>query len=710
MNGLRYSLKQVQAYNPNANIMVIESAYQLAQEAHKNQKRADGTPYILHPVAVANLLITKKLDDFSIIVALLHDTVEDTSVSLDDIRKKFGNNIATLVEGVTKLSNFGFMNPQNKQAENFRGLLLATSRDIRVLLIKLADRLHNMRTIQYLPFESQKRIAFETLEIYVPLAQRIGLRDWKEELEDISFRITNIRAYNSIVKRLESISLQEDTVERIITILNNCFQAHCLKIEISGRQKTPASIWRKLQRKRRFHRLSDIIAFRILTNTTSECYQALGIIHQNFQMVPGGFKDYISLPKSNGYKSIHTLVLLADGQQVEVQIRTQDMHHHAEFGVAAHWKYKEHAPITMKTEGRKYQWIRSLLDILEQATTPEDFLENTKMDLYNSHVFVFSPRGEILDLPAGATPIDYAYTIHSDIGNHCKTARINGHLAPITSRLRNGDQVDIITSRNQFPTQEWLKYTKTGRARTAIRRYLRHANHKEYIRKGTEFLETAYTNAEVKFQKQLLENALDYFNQDNIDNLLALVGNGDIAATDILYHLLPETKTQSITAKSAKLTKTQTTPILSPIENIDQNISLKMAGCCHPLPNDVIIGIVSMGRGITVHKKECHDVSHLLLDDEQETNILSLKWRKEAVNMNFTSRCWLAMENRPNVLATVTALVGQEGANIVHISSNKRDSDLFTCTMDIEINSAEHLKKILQLLQSLPIIHDAKRI
>ena len=708
------TVAQIKTYNPTADIACIERAYELAQTAHQNQKRADGSDYISHPLAVASILASKKLDDCSVIAALLHDTVEDTDISIDDIKKQYGGEIATLVEGVTKLSNFGFISSQAKQAENFRRLLLATSKDIRVLLIKLADRLHNMRTIEHLKPDSQKRIAFETLEIYVPLAERIGIRDWKEELEDISFSITNKRAYNSIVKRLETVALEKSHIDKIITDFLACFKKNNLQVEISGRQKKPASIWKKLQRKRRFHHLSDIVAFRILTDSVAECYQALGVIHETYQMVPGEFKDYISLPKSNGYKSIHTLVLLPEGQQVEVQIRTHEMHHHAEYGVAAHWQYKQNSPLDIKQEGRKYQWIRSLLDILEHATTPEDFLANTKMDLYNAHVFVFSPNGEIRDLPYGATPIDYAYAIHSDIGTHCKAARINGHLTPIKSRLKNGDQVEIITSRNQYPTQEWLKYVKTGRARTAIRRYLRHANHEEYLSKGMQLLEKTFEGANLKFQKKMLGQALEYYQQKDIDNLLGLVGHGDIDAHDVLILLFPDAK-KTLALKQKKAVpemREKAKPRISPIKNIDKDMPLKIARCCHPLPGDSIIGIVNTGRGITVHKKACRDIAYKFIESAngQENNSLDLQWHEDAENMNFTSRCWIEMENRPNILSSVTTVVGQQGGNITQINSSKNNGDNFTCTIDIEIDNKQKLNNILLALNALPTTHNIRRL
>ncbi len=702
-------VEKIKRYNPNTDIDKITYAFDMANKAHKTQKRADGSPYISHPLAVADILISKHLDDASIIAALLHDTIEDTPINSDDIKQNFGEEITRLVEGITKLSNFGFIRSEAKQAENFRRLLLATSKDIRVLLIKLADRLHNMRTIQHLKPESQKRIAFETSEIYVPLAQRIGLRDWKEELEDIAFSIINPRPHNSIVKRLQSLSIEQEMVDSIITMLHDLFKKHQLDVQISGRQKTPASIWRKLQRKKRFNQLSDIVAFRITTTDIAACYQSLGIIHENFQMLPGGFKDYISLPKSNGYRSLHTLIALPTGQQIEVQIRTEEMHYQAEYGVAAHWQYKQNAPLDLNQDGRKYQWIRGLLDILEHASTPESFLAHTKMDLFGSHVFVFSPKGEVRELPYGSSVIDYAYNIHSDVGNHCKTARINGHLAPIKTRLRNGDQVEIITSKKQFPTTDWLKHAKTGKAHTNIRRYLRHANHSEYIIKGRQMLEHSFKQAGFSFKERDLKKCLENFSQNSIDNLLGLIGHGDIYPNDVLYFLIPDARPKPQEREKLKQNITRKNTI-SAVAGIDKDIPLKFARCCRPLPNDAIIGRVHSGRGITVHKANCRDIAYLFVEGEKHDDIISLEWQNNIENLFFIGRCHMNIDNKPNVLAEITASVGKQNINITNITSHKRQQDSCECIIDVEIKNSEQLNHLVHCLKLLPVVHHISRI
>ncbi len=703
-------IEKIKQYNPQTDIDKINLAFTIASGAHQQQKRADGSPYITHPLAVADILISKKLDDCSIIAALLHDTIEDTHISAQDISKEFGDEVTRLVEGITKLSNFGFISSEAKQAENFRRLLLATSKDIRVLLIKLADRLHNMRTIHHLKPESQKRIAFETSEIYVPLAQRIGLRDWKEELEDIAFGIINPRPHSSIIKRLHSLSIEQETIDTIITMLHDLFKKHRLDVTIAGRQKTPASIWRKLQQKKRFNKLSDIVAFRIVTDNIAQCYQTLGIIHESFQMLPGGFKDYISLPKSNGYRSLHTLIVLPTGQQIEVQIRTQEMHYQSEYGVAAHWQYKQQAPVDINQEGRKYQWIRSLLDILEHASTPEVFLAHTKMDLFGSHVFVFSPKGEIRELPHGSTVIDYAYSVHSDIGNHCKTARINGHLVPIKTRLRNGDQVEIITSKKQFPTNDWLKYAKTGKAHTNIRRYLRHANHEEYIRKGKQLLTTSFKQAGLVLKEKLLKECLKDFGQSSINNLLGLIGHGDIHPNDVLYALMPEARTKPQIKDSIESLPRKNNNCA--VTGIDKDIPLKFARCCRPLPNDPIIGRVHSGRGITVHHINCRDIAHLLLEgsEHDDEHMIPLQWQNNIENTYFIGRCHMHIENKPNVLAEITTSVGKQNINITNFTSHRRNNDLSQYIIDVEIKSSEQLDNLIHVLSHLSVVHHINRV
>jgi GTP pyrophosphokinase len=474
-------VERVKSYDPGADEEALNRAYVFSMKVHGSQLRASGDPYFSHPVEVAGILASMKLDSASIITGLLHDTVEDTVATLKDINEMFGDEIARLVDGVTKLSQIELQSDKARQAENFRKLLLAMSEDIRVLLVKLADRLHNMRTLHHVESEEKrKRVARETMDIYVPLAERIGIRDWKDELENLAFRELNTDAHDSVAKRLEFLrSRGGDVIGRVIAELRETLKESDISAEVSGREKTPNSIWRKMQRKNvAFEQLSDIMAFRIIVKSVDDCYRALGVIHNTYRVVPGRFKDYVSISKPNGYRSIHTGVIGPENQRIEIQIRTRDMHEVAEMGVAAHWLYKEGKP---QTEGRQYRWLRQLLEILEHAAEPEEFLEHTKLEMFSDQVFCFSPKGDLYALPHGATPVDFAYAVHSEVGNTCVGAKINGRIVPLRSQLRNGDQVEIITSRAQTPSPTWESFVVTGKARACIRRFVRSQQRSQYV-------------------------------------------------------------------------------------------------------------------------------------------------------------------------------------------------------------------------------------
>ncbi|MEC8200320.1 MAG: bifunctional (p)ppGpp synthetase/guanosine-3',5'-bis(diphosphate) 3'-pyrophosphohydrolase, partial [Pseudomonadota bacterium] len=475
-------VEKVRSYDPSADEECLNRAYVFSMKAHGTQQRASGDPYFSHPVEVAGILSEKKLDTASIVTGLLHDTVEDTVATLADIERLFGDEIGRLVDGVTKLGQLELQSDQTKQAENFRKLLLAMSEDIRVLLVKLADRLHNMRTLSYIPKpEKRARIARETMDIYAPLAERIGIRDWKDELEDLAFTELNADARDSILNRLGFLREQgEDLVGQVVNELEQTLAAKGVKARVLGREKKAYSIWRKMQRRDVvFGQLSDIVAFRIIVDNIEDCYRTLGIIHNRYQVVPGRFKDYISIPKPNGYSSIHTGVMGPQMQRVEVQIRTQSMHEIAELGVAAHWQYKQGDSDPVK-EGTQYRWLRELLEILEHAAEPEEFLEHTKLEMFADQVFCFTPIGDLFALPFGATPVDFAYAVHTDVGNTCVAAKINGRIMPLRTRLKNGDQVEITTSKAQTPSPAWEAFVATGKARACIRRFIRSQRLEQY--------------------------------------------------------------------------------------------------------------------------------------------------------------------------------------------------------------------------------------
>ncbi|MEC8165979.1 MAG: bifunctional (p)ppGpp synthetase/guanosine-3',5'-bis(diphosphate) 3'-pyrophosphohydrolase, partial [Pseudomonadota bacterium] len=575
-----------------------------SMKAHGTQQRASGDPYFSHPVEVAGILSEKKLDTASIVTGLLHDTVEDTVATLDDIERLFGDEISRLVDGVTKLGQLELQSDQTKQAENFRKLLLAMSGDIRVLLVKLADRLHNMRTLSYIPKpEKRARIARETMDIYAPLAERIGIRDWKDELEDLAFTELNADARDSILNRLGFLREQgEDLVGQVVNELEQTLAAKGVKARVLGREKKAYSIWRKMQRRDVvFGQLSDIVAFRIIVDNIEDCYRTLGIIHNRYQVVPGRFKDYISIPKPNGYSSIHTGVMGPQMQRVEVQIRTQSMHEIAELGVAAHWQYKQGDSDPVK-EGTQYRWLRELLEILEHAAEPEEFLEHTKLEMFADQVFCFTPKGDLFAMPFGATPVDFAYAVHTDVGNTCVAAKINGRIMPLRTRLKNGDQVEITTSKAQTPSPAWEAFVATGKARACIRRFIRSQRLEQYESLGREIVEKAFSRDGYELTRKAIKGVLKKLDAENEVELYAAVGEGQTTGRDVLEAVYPGAKRRdnqkNIFSLEEARPKQKKKSHAIPIKGLIPGMAVHFAGCCHPLPGDRIVGIVTTGKGV----------------------------------------------------------------------------------------------------------------
>src|SRR5579864_4495338 len=516
----------VKSYDPKADEGALNRAYVYSMKAHGAQLRASGDPYFSHPVEVAGLLAQMKLDSASIVTGLLHDTVEDTVATLDDIERLFGPEITRLVDGVTKLSRIELQSDQTRQAENFRKLVLAMSEDIRVLLVKLADRLHNMRTLRFIKdADKRRRIARETMEIYAPLAERIGMHEMKDQLEDLAFSELHPEARQSIIARLAFLREKGgDLVSRVIAELKDVLKQHGVEAQVTGREKSPYSIWRKMQRKNvGFEQLSDIMAFRVAVENVEQCYQTLGVLHSQYPVVPGRFKDYISTPKPNQYRSLHTAVIGPERQRIEIQIRTPEMHEVAELRVAAHWVYKQGAP---KTEGRQYRWLRELLDIIEHAPDPQEFLEHTKLEMFQDQVFCFTPKGDLIELPRGATAVDFAYAVHSQIGDTCVGAKINGRLVPLRTTLANGDQVDIVTSKAQTPSPTWERFVVTGKARARIRRFIRTQQRQQYLDLGKAIVQKAFRQESQEFTEKALEPVLPSFDAETAEDLYVAVGQG----------------------------------------------------------------------------------------------------------------------------------------------------------------------------------------
>lgn len=698
----------VKSYDPDADEDALNRAYVFAMKKHGAQLRTSGDPYYSHPVEVAGILTKFKLDSVSIIAGLLHDTVEDTDTTVEEVRELFGDQVAQIVDGLTKLAKIEQKSANNKQAENFRKLLLAMSEDIRVLLIKLADRLHNMRTLHFCAPEKRARIARETLDIYAPLAERIGMQEVKSELEEIAFAELHKEAHDSIVARLNFLREKDSNlVPKIIEQLQKDMEENGIKAVVSGREKTPYSIWRKMQQKNAsFEQLSDIMAFRIIVDDVATCYQALGIVHSKYHMVPRRFKDYISTPKPNGYQSIHTGVIGPENTRIEIQIRTHEMHEIGEKGVAAHWAYKQ----GQKAEGKNFRWIRELLEILEQASNPEEFLENTKLEMYNDQVFCFTPKGDLIGLPVNSTPVDFAYAVHSSVGDTCVGAKINGEIRPLRTVLQNGDQVEILTSKAQHPSTEWERFVVTGKAKAAIRRYVRAYKREQFITLGQEILERLFKGESLEFAEKGLVNVLPNFEAETIDDIYAKVGEGIVTGWDVLKAVYPGYKQSKLekVVKSVKLPSFK--KIVKPkkgkgeplkIKGLIPGMAVHFAGCCHPLPGDRIVGIVTTGKGVAVHTIDCKALEKYA--DEPE-RWLDIAWGEEAENEMHTGRLKIMLANEPGTLAELSNLIARNSGNIANLNIVNRTVSYFEILVDVEVKDLKHLTDIIAALKASKVI------
>ena len=698
----------VKSYDPDADEDALNRAYVFAMKKHGAQLRTSGDPYYSHPVEVAGILTKFKLDSVSIIAGLLHDTVEDTDTTVEEVRELFGGQVAQIVDGLTKLAKIEQKSANNKQAENFRKLLLAMSEDIRVLLIKLADRLHNMRTLHFCAPEKRARIARETLDIYAPLAERIGMQEVKSELEEIAFAELYKEAHDSIVARLNFLREKDSNlVPKIIEQLQKDMTENGVRSVVSGREKTPYSIWRKMQQKNAsFEQLSDIMAFRIIVDDVTTCYQALGIVHSKYHMVPRRFKDYISTPKPNGYQSIHTGVIGPENTRIEIQIRTSEMHEIGEKGVAAHWAYKQ----GQKAEGKNFRWIRELLEILEQASNPEEFLENTKLEMYNDQVFCFTPKGDLIGLPVNSTPVDFAYAVHSSVGDTCVGAKINGEIRPLRTVLQNGDQVEILTSKAQHPSTEWERFVVTGKAKAAIRRYVRAYKREQFITLGQEILERLFKGESLEFSEKGLVNVLPNFEAETVDDIYAKVGEGIVTGWDVLKAVYPGYKQSKLekVVKSVKLPsfkkivkpkKGKSEPLK--IKGLIPGMAVHFAGCCHPLPGDRIVGIVTTGKGVAVHTIDCKALEKYA--DEPE-RWLDIAWGEEAENEMHTGRLKIMLANEPGTLAELSNLIARNNGNIANLNIVNRTVSYFEILIDVEVKDLKHLTDIIAALKSSKVI------
>jgi GTP pyrophosphokinase len=704
-------VERVKSYDPGADEDALNRAYVFAMKAHGSQKRASGDPYFSHPIEVAGILTDLKLDDSSIITALLHDVVEDTGTTLEDVEAVFGKDISRLVDGVTKLGRLELQSEETKHAENFRKLLVAMSEDIRVLLVKLADRLHNMQTLHFIASpEKRRRIARETMDIYAPLAERIGMHGFKDQLEDLAFGELNKDGRDSVLARLDFLRGQgQDLSERVIGELRQRLAEEGVKAMVSGRMKTPYSVWRKMQRKNvTFEQLSDIMAFRVVVGSLGDCYHALGLLHSRYPVVPGRFKDYISTPKPNGYRSLHSTIIGPERHRIEVQIRTHDMHEVAEYGVAAHWKYKQNNP---QVEGRQYRWMRELLDILEHADNPEEFLEHTKLEMFQDQVFCFTPKGAVIALPSGATPVDFAYAVHSEVGDTCVGAKVNGRMVQLRAPLQNGDQVEIITSKAQTPSPDWEQFVVSGKAKARVRRFVRLKQREQYIELGRQILQKSFRQEGYDMTDKGLESVLKRFKCDNVGDLCASVGQGHFTGREVVTAVFPGTKVDAkvqkivpIARARARQGKGRETSV--PIKGLIPGMAVHYAHCCHPLPGDRIVGIVTTGKGVTVHTIDCDTLESFQATPERWVD---LSWDVDEGLDQRIGRLHVVVANEPGSLGSLSTIIGKNHGNISNLKITNRSIDFFEMLIDVEVTSVKHLSNIIAALRAMPVITSVER-
>ena len=691
-------IELVRNYNPKTNTALIGAAFDFGDKMHQGQFRHSGEPYFTHPVAVAAILTEQQLDDATIITALLHDTIEDTKANYGVVADKFGDDIAKLVDGVTKLTKLQLSSVETKQAENFRKLFMAMSKDMRVILVKLADRLHNMRTIRSMRPDKQLQKARETMDIFAPLAGRMGMQWMREELEDLAFKVLNPEGRSSIIRRF--ITLQRETGDVIQQITGDMrfeLEKAGISSEVFGRAKKPYSIWRKMQEKdQSFSRLSDIYGFRIITVNEEDTYRALGVIHQRWRAVPGRFKDYISQPKSNGYRSIHTTMSGRDGKMVEVQIRTRQMHDVAETGVAAHWSYRDGVRSNNPFAVDPAKWISQLTEQFDGEDDHEDFLEAVKLEMYSDQVFCFTPKGDVVKLPRGATPIDFAYAIHTRIGNACVGAKIDGMRVPLWTRVKNGQSVDIITAEGQTPQATWLEIAKTGKAKSAIRRSMREEDRGRFITLGRELARSAFAHVRKKATDKALEAAAKQLRLNNVDDVLARLGSAELTGREVVESIYPD-----LIPKAGKEVDARRAVI-----GLGAGQSFQRATCCQPVPGERIVGITFRGQGVVVHAIDC---TRLAEYEDQPDRWLDLHWRDGTHPAIYGATLDLTIGNDAGVLGRICTLIGETKANISNLEFMDRKPDFYRLLINVELRDAQHLHSLMAALEAESDVAAIKR-
>ena len=678
----------IQNYNPRSNSDNIRKAYAYGKKMHEGQVRQSGDPYFSHPISVAAILTEQRLDDATLITALLHDTIEDTKSTFTEVSQLFGPEVADLVDGVTKLTNLQLSSAQSKQAENFRKLFMAMSKDLRVILVKLADRLHNMRTIKSMKQEKQHQKARETMEIFAPLAGRMGMQWMRDELEDLAFRVLNPEARGSIIRRFITLQREAgDVVQKINADIRTELDAVSLEADVYGRAKKPYSVWRKMQEKDlTFSRLSDIYGFRVICNSDADCYRILGVIHQRWRAVPGRFKDYISQPKSNGYRSIHTTVSGRDGKRVEVQIRTRQMHEVAEAGVAAHWSYREGVLGKNPFAVDPAKWIASMTERLEDDDH-DAFLENVKLEMFTDQVFCFTPKGDVLQLPRGATPLDFAYAIHTRIGGSCVSAKIDGLRVPLWTRIKNGQSVEIITAEGQRPQSSWVDIVVTGRAKAAIRRSLREEDRSRFVILGRELARAAFDHVGRPATDKALRTAAKMLGLADETELLAQLGSAELTARRVVSTLYPE----------LSLADPELADNMRPILGLAPDQIVNRPKCCQAVPGERIVGITYRGKGVVVHTIDCPALQEF---EQQPNRWIDLNWEPGRHAPVHTVTLEITIANDAGVLGRICTLIGVQKSNISNLVFADRKPDFYRLLIDVDLRDVEHLHTVITVLEA----------
>jgi guanosine-3',5'-bis(diphosphate) 3'-pyrophosphohydrolase len=712
-------LQKLTQSRPDADTRLIADAFAFAQEAHGEQKRESGEPFVSHPLGVAEILVSLQMDDITVAASLLHDVVEDTEVTLEEIQERFGPEVAALVDGVTKLSRLPFQSKQEQQAESLRKMFLAMARDIRVIIIKLADRLHNMRTLRNLPVERQKKIARETLEIYAPLTHRLGMYKLKWELEDLALRYLEPKEYYNLVQLVKKKRQERERyINEVMDTLQSQLKELKIQAKIEGRPKHFYSIYQKMVEKgREFTEIYDLIAIRVIVESVKDCYAVLGIVHTLWKPVPGRFKDYIAMPKSNQYQSLHTTVIGPGGEPFEIQIRTWEMHHTAEYGVAAHWRYKEGGGEDKFED--KISWLRQLLEWQREMKDAQDFLETLKIDLFEDEVFVFTPKGDVKSLPAGSTPVDFAYSVHSDIGHRCTGAKVNGKLVPLNTKLKNGDIVEIITSKNSKPSGDWLSFIKTSKARSKVRQYVRETQKQQATEDGRELLEKEarkynFEPREVLLAEKLAELARKHGYADT-DDLYAAIGFGRLTANQTLEKLVgsEKLKKQKQSLRQERQLERQKRLGLKrkarPSQGVRapglDNLLIRFSRCCNPVPGDDIVGYITRGRGVSVHRKDCPNLGTL---STEEGRIIEVFWEGTGQS-SYPVELEVLAEDRVNLLSNIMLAVSEMKTNIVAVHGRTLKNKQAQIDLVVDIKDLDHMQAIIAQLQNVEGVLSAHR-